>query len=160
MIRFFQYILQLVLIRKNLDVLMINIIIQENIYIHTHIYSTNHKGKACSGAEKSSKILNGNIVKYQQTALLQQFVVQSLSKIARSCPRLFANPQTAAHQAPLFMGFPRQEYQSCHFLVQRIFPTQGSNPRLLHWQADSIPLSHYNNQRILNAWLQSKEIHY
>ena len=23
-----------------------------------------------------------------------------------------------------------------------IFPTQGSNPRLLHWQADSVPLCH------------------
>ena len=30
----------------------------------------------------------------------------------------------------------------CHFLLQGIFPTQGSNPRLLHWQADSLPLSH------------------
>ena len=24
----------------------------------------------------------------------------------------------------------------CHFLLQGIFPIQGSNPRLLHWQAD------------------------
>ena len=33
----------------------------------------------------------------------------------------------------------------CHFLLQGIFPTQGSNPRLLyllHWQADSLPLRH------------------
>ena len=32
----------------------------------------------------------------------------------------------------------------CHFLLQGIFPTQGLNPRLLHllhWQADSLPLS-------------------
>ena len=29
-----------------------------------------------------------------------------------------------------------------HFLLQRIFPTQGSNPCLLHWQVDSLPLSH------------------
>ena len=32
-----------------------------------------------------------------------------------------------------------------HFLLQRIFPTQGLNPsllHLLHWQADSLPLSH------------------
>ena len=26
--------------------------------------------------------------------------------------------------------------------VQEIFPTQGLNPSLLHWQADSLPLSH------------------
>ena len=34
---------------------------------------------------------------------------------------------------------------SCHFLFQGIFPTQGSNPCLmehLHWQADSLTLSH------------------
>ena len=32
----------------------------------------------------------------------------------------------------------------CHFLLQGIFPTQGSNPRLLcllHWQAGSLPLA-------------------
>ena len=30
----------------------------------------------------------------------------------------------------------------CHFLLQRIFPIQGSNPCLLHWQVGSLPLSH------------------
>ena len=33
----------------------------------------------------------------------------------------------------------------CHALLQRIFPTQESNPRLLPllcWQSDSLPLSH------------------
>ena len=33
----------------------------------------------------------------------------------------------------------------CHFLFQRIFPTQGSNPCLLwllYWQVDSLPLNH------------------
>ena len=29
----------------------------------------------------------------------------------------------------------------CHFLLQEIFLTQGSNPCLLHWQVDSLPLS-------------------
>ena len=27
----------------------------------------------------------------------------------------------------------------CHFLLQGIFPSQGSNPGLLHWQGDSLP---------------------
>ena len=27
----------------------------------------------------------------------------------------------------------------CHFLLQEIFLTQGLNPHLLHWQADSLP---------------------
>ena len=30
----------------------------------------------------------------------------------------------------------------CHFLLQGIFPTQGSKLHLLHWQVDSLPLSH------------------
>jgi len=30
----------------------------------------------------------------------------------------------------------------CHFLPQGLFLTQGSNSYLLHWQADSLPLSY------------------
>ena len=33
-----------------------------------------------------------------------------------------------------------------HALLQGIFQTQGSNPRLLHWQADSLPLPHLGSQ--------------
>ena len=31
---------------------------------------------------------------------------------------------------------------SCYSLFQGIFPTQGLNLRLLHWQKDSLPLNH------------------
>ena len=34
----------------------------------------------------------------------------------------------------------------CHFLLQGIFQIHGSNPCLLHWQADSLPLSHMESQ--------------
>ena len=51
-----------------------------------------------------------------------------------SCVRLLATPWTVAHQAPLSMEFPRQEYWvGCHALLQGIFPTQGSTQCLLHW---------------------------
>ena len=57
--------------------------------------------------------------------------------------QLFATPWTIACQAPLSMGFSRQEYWSAlHALLQGIFPTQGSNPcllHLLHWQVGSLP---------------------
>ena len=33
----------------------------------------------------------------------------------------------------------------CYFLLQGIFLTQGSNPHLQHWRADSLPLSHLGN---------------
>ena len=53
------------------------------------------------------------------------------------------------------MEFSRQEYSSgLPFPSQRIFLTKGSNPhllRFLHWQVDSLPLSHLgspNNKQI------------
>ena len=34
---------------------------------------------------------------------------------------------------------------SGHFLLQGIFPTQGLNPHLLHWQVYSLPPSHWGS---------------
>ena len=64
------------------------------------------------------------------------------TKSFQSC--LTVTVWTVAHQAPLLVGFSRQEYRSgCHFLLQGIFQTQESNLCLLcllHWQMDSLPL--------------------
>ena len=59
-----------------------------------------------------------------------------------------------AHQAPLSMGFSRQEYWrvGCHLLLQGTFPTQESNLHLLpllHWHADSLPLHHLGSPMCL-----------
>ena len=56
---------------------------------------------------------------------------------------LFVTPWTVARQAPLTMGFSRQEY-CCGLpcLLQGVFPTQGSNLRLLHCRWIFYPLSH------------------
>ena len=62
-------------------------------------------------------------------------------------------PWTIDHQAPLSMGFSRQQYWSgCHFLFQGIFWTQGSNLHLLHQQADSLPLHHLGSPRYYLCW--------
>ena len=59
--------------------------------------------------------------------------------------QLLATLWTVARQAPLPMGFPRQEYWSglpCP--PPGDLPNPGSNPhlfRLLHWQAGSLPLA-------------------
>ena len=45
---------------------------------------------------------------------------------------------------------------SCHLLLQGFFLTQGSNLHLLHWQADSLPLSHLGPQ-INGSFWQSEE---
>ena len=59
---------------------------------------------------------------------------------AQSCLTLVTQ-WTVACQALLPMGFSRPEYWSgLHFLLQGIFPIQGTNPHLLHWQADSLSL--------------------
>ena len=56
-----------------------------------------------------------------------------------SCIQLFATLWTVARQAPLLMGFSRQEYSSgLPFSPTVIFPTQGLNSSLLcllHWLA-------------------------
>ena len=66
--------------------------------------------------------------------------------LSQSHVQFFVTPWTIALQDPLSMGFSRQDTGvGCHFLLQRIFPSQGSKPcllRLLHWQADSLLLWH------------------
>ena len=64
--------------------------------------------------------------------------------------RLSATPWTAAHQAPLSVGFSRQEdWSGLPFPPPGDLPSQGSNPRLLHWQVRSLPLSHQGSLSIL-----------
>ena len=51
--------------------------------------------------------------------------------------------------APLFMGFPRQEYWSgLPFPSPGDLPDQGLNPSLLHWQVDSLSLSHQGSPHV------------
>ena len=57
-----------------------------------------------------------------------------------SCVRLFETPWTVAYQAPLFMGFSRQEYWSgLSFPSLGIFPTQGLNLGLPHCRQMLLP---------------------
>ena len=56
-------------------------------------------------------------------------------------------PWTIAYQAPLSMGFSRQEYWSgLPFPSPGSLSNQESNPCLLHWQVDSLPLSHLESE--------------
>ena len=67
---------------------------------------------------------HGAIVQ-KEPALLVKFFIHYPGLHACACCRvqLFATPWTVAHQAPLFMGFPRQEYWS-----GLPFPTLGDLP--------------------------------
>ena len=65
--------------------------------------------------------------------------------VTKACPTL-VTPWTVGCQALCPWDSSDKNIRvGCHFLLQGIFPTQGSNPYLLcllHWQADSLPLNH------------------
>ena len=104
--------------------------------------------------------------------LLQCMKVKSESEVAQSCPirsdpmdcslpgssvhgifpgesiyllshvQLFVDPMDCSLPGSSVHGISQARIRECRFLLQRIFLTQGSNPRLLHWQADFLLLSH------------------
>ena len=51
----------------------------------------------------------------------------------------FATLWTIASQAPLPVGFPRQDRCGLLFPSPEDLPNQGLSPHLLRWQADSLP---------------------
>ena len=57
-----------------------------------------------------------------------------------------AIPWTVAYQAPLSMGFSSQEYWSG--LPPKDLPHPRIEPCVLHWQADSLPLSHQGSPNL------------
>ena len=64
----------------------------------------------------------------------ENFLCNAFSVLCRSsCVQLFATPWMVAHQAPLSMGFPRQEYWSeLPFSSPGNLPDPGMNSGLLH----------------------------
>ena len=69
------------------------------------------------------------------------FILIGVHACMLSCVQLFVMLRTVARQAPLLKGFFRQEYWSGLLLLLLRDLTCIS----LHWQADSLPLSHLGN---------------
>ena len=68
------------------------------------------------------------LAKHTNSILKESMLSQHTCAQLLSCVRLFVTPCPVARQAPLSMAFSRQEsWSSCHFLLQGIFQTQGSN---------------------------------
>ena len=57
-------------------------------------------------------------------------LINNVVLVSELCPTL-CNPMDCSPPGSSVHGIFQQQY---------IFPTQGSNPHLLHWQADSLPL--------------------
>ena len=82
---------------------------------------------------------------------------QSLSLV-----QLFATSGTVAYQVPLSMGFPRQGYWTgLPFPPTGVFLTKGRNLHLwlLHWQAGSLPPSHFGNPHtIIHSMILDRQL--
>ena len=78
-----------------------------------------------------------------------------------SCDKLFVTPWTIVHQAPLSMGFSRQEYWSgLPFPPPGDLPNPGSEPMSPvspALQVDSLPLEPLGKP-LLSAWLEVKDL--
>ena len=74
--------------------------------------------------------------------------------------RFLATPWSAAHQAPLPMGFPRQEYWSGVPLPSlEVLPNPRIEPRSPALQADSLPSEPLGKpQAIVKGWHKSEVI--
>ena len=117
---------------------------------------------------KHERIFAGGIWERSLLALCQELRKRSFLCGLHACSVtqlcLTAISWTVTCQAPLSMGFSKQCHEkntaskntgvSCHFLLQRIFPTQGWNLCLLDCPADSLPLHHLGS-----AGLHGKEAH-
>ena len=85
-------------------------------------------------------------VKY---CFLQKIKVKLLSPVW-----LFGTPWTVAYEAPPSMEFSRQVYwNGLPFLLQRIFPTQGSNPGLLHCKQMLLPSEPRGKLKRRKEWI-------
>ena len=77
-------------------------------------------------------------VALSQHHLLEFEIAQLGSSLVAKSYLTLVTPLTVACQAPLSMGFPRQQYWSgLPFPSLGDLLDPGSNPRLLHWQVDS-----------------------
>ena len=79
-------------------------------------------------------------------SLLSIFLLFSRYVVSSS----FEVPWTVTRQAPLSMGFSRQEYWSgLPFPSPGVLPDQRIKPMSLSWQAGSLPLSHLGNPTLM-----------
>ena len=91
-----------------------------------------------TGVDVTGKGFSDFLDKGVASLVAQMVKVKLLSRVL-----LFAIPWTVACHAPSPKGLSRQEYWlGCHFLLQGIFLTQGSNPGLLPCRQILYCLSH------------------
>ena len=103
-------------------------------------------GRDENGLANGTTSISGHQIRYS----VLKCICAVLCLLAQSCPTL-ATPWTVAHQASLSMGIFQEKYtgEGCHALFQGTFPTQGSNPGLLHCRHTLYHLSHQGREMYL-----------
>ena len=110
--------------------------------------------KSCSSARAAVSTLSAWSTTLHGTfrSLLPTCMAMHVSSVAQSCLTLCDPMDCSPTGSSVYRGSPgKNTGLGCHFLLQGIFPIQGSNPRLLHWQVDSLPLSHLGGPTHLHS---------
>ena len=101
---------------------------------------------SCLPSSGSSKSILFSLEKKQNLNLLHRCVC--VCSVSRSCPTL-CRPVDCSLPGSSVCGIFQARILEWvgHFLLQGIFPTQGLNWHLLHWQADSLSLCYLGSPR-------------
>ena len=114
--------------------------------LYSYSIAAKHQGRDENGLANGTTSISGHQIRYS----VLKCICAVLCLLAQSCPTL-ATPWTVAHQASLSMGIFQEKYtgEGCHALFQGTFPTQGSNPGLLHCRHTLYHLSHQGREMYL-----------
>ena len=114
------------------------------IFIHSPCLCSPSLSRPCAYARQASPTYITESFVYTLHSTERPYIsVCYCCLVTKPCPTLLQphGLQPARLLCPWdFSGKNTRVY--CHFLLQGIVLTQGSNPCLLHWQADSLPPSH------------------
>ena len=84
----------------------------------------------------------------------------SVCSVTKSCPTLHDSMHCSPPGSSVHRISQARILVVHHFLLQGSFPTQGASPcllRLLHWQVDSLPLSHLGGD-LRHHWIGVQNI--
>ena len=114
------------------------------VFCRRHI-SVNTLLSPSSSVSSSTTLSRHQIVKVDNFLKLSLFPWICCSV---SCVRFFATPWTVAYQAVHGDSSGKNTGVGCHALLQGIFPTQGSNPGLVHCRWILYCLNHHRHSSV------------